>query len=73
MSDENLDRTKWEQLCEVVNACKDDAGKCYGKSNASAGNRLRKACQVIRQLAKEVRAETITLAKANKASKSTAE
>lgn len=58
------DRTKWEQLVEVLGAAKVDATKFYEKNNRSAGARLRKSLQEVRKLAKECRAETLALTKA---------
>jgi len=57
MSD--TDRTKWEELVDVLGAAKVDA-----KGNKSAGARLRASLQQVRKLAKECRAETLALTKA---------
>ena len=49
--------TKWEELLQVIEECKPDAAKLYVQGNSSAGQRLRKNMQKVRDLAKDVRAE----------------
>jgi len=45
MSD--TDRTKWEELVDVLGAAKVDATKFYEKGNKSAGARLRASLQQV--------------------------
>ena len=57
------ERTKWELIVELVNELKVDATKTYVKGNKSAGLRLRKGLMQLRELAKDCRAETLTIEK----------
>ena len=46
---------KYEQLIALVESTKEDFDKFYNRGNKTAGIRLRKSMQEIRNLAKEVR------------------
>jgi hypothetical protein len=52
---------KLEKLRTVLASIEVDAVKFYSKSNYAAGTRVRKAMQVLKVLASEIRAEIQTL------------
>ncbi len=54
---------KWEDLVNLVESLKVDAGKTYVKKNKQAGIRLRKGLMALRNLAKECKDETINISK----------
>lgn len=53
----------FEKLKQLVNAAETDATKFYGKGNKSAGVRLRKTYQEIKNIAHNGRAEVTNLKK----------
>lgn len=48
---------KFKHLEEIISSMKDDITKCYGKGNSSAGVRVRKSLQLVKELAHEIRKE----------------
>jgi hypothetical protein len=55
MAFNNLD-TLYDKLQNVINDCQSDVSK-FVEGNNSAGTRVRKAMQAVKQLAQEVRVE----------------
>jgi hypothetical protein len=52
---------KFEELKKLVASIEDDADKFYNKENSTAGTRLRKAMQDLKNIAQEIRTEVQTL------------
>ena len=52
---------KFEELKTLVASLEEDATKFYEKSNKAAGTRLRKGCQEVKNLCKDIRVEVSQL------------
>lgn len=57
---------KFKQLEAVVASMKDDVSKFYEKGNSSAGVRVRKTLQSVKELSQEIRKEISEQKKENK-------
>ena len=59
-----LNMDSYNKLIELLEEAKKDANKAYDKENISAGIRVRKTMQEIKDLAQEVRKEIAEIRKA---------
>ncbi len=60
---------KYEEFKKIVDEMADDFEKFYDKGVAAAGSRVRKACQSLAVLSKEVRKDVTEVKNARKAEK----
>ena len=59
-----LNMDSYNKLIELLEEAKKDAAKAYDKQNVSAGIRVRKAMQDIKEIAQQVRKEIADIRKA---------
>jgi hypothetical protein len=54
---------KYEELVALVESLREDAEKFYDRDNKTAGTRLRKGCQEVKNLCQEIRVQVSELKK----------